>query len=158
MPSQAMKGSAAAVESAFLGVPAVAVSLYISDRSKTCFKRAAQIARCAIDCVLEHELESHSVININIPCTERDDAPIPEIRVVAMNAAPGTDGYERRVSPVGQVYYWPSGSGMEFTHTAPESDVEALGEGFVTITPLSYVMTDHARLQMWSERLTINDR
>jgi 5'-nucleotidase len=144
---------AAAVESAFLGVPAIAVSLSIGDRARTCFPRAAQIARQAIDRVLEYELEAHSVININIPRTESADAPIPEMRIVEMNAAPGTDGYERRANPSGQVYYWASGSGLEFTHTAPESDAEAMDEGFVTITPLTYVMTDHPRLQIWRERL-----
>ncbi len=144
---------AAAVESAFLGVPAIAVSLYIDDRARTCFPRAAEIARHAIDRVLEHELDAHSVININIPPTEVPDAPMPEIRVVEMNAAPGTDGYERRVNPSGHVYYWASGNGMEFTHTAPESDVEAIAEHYVTVTPLTYVMTDHARFQLWRERL-----
>ncbi len=144
---------AAAVESAFLGVPAIAISLHLGDRSKTRYVRAAKIARTVIDKVLEHKLDAHSVININIPRTESDDAPMPSIRVVEMNAAAGTDAYERRVSPFGQVYYWVSGDGMEFTHTAPESDVEALLERCVTVTPLTYVLTDHARLQTWKERL-----
>lgn len=147
---------AAAMESAFLGVPAIAVSLHIGERDKTRYGRAARIARAAIDRVLESAeggLDSHSVININIPLTERDDAPMPQIRVVEMNAAPGTDSYVRRVSPAGQVYYWAAGSGMEFTHTAPDTDVEALLEHCITVTPLTYVMTDHARLQTWKERL-----
>ena len=143
----------AAVESAFLGVPAIAVSLFYKDLARTHYERAAEIARMAIDRVLEHELDSHSVININVPLTECADAPMPELRVVQMNAAPGTDGYERRVNPYGHAYYWPSGSGMEFTHTARDSDVEALGERFVTITPLSYVLTDDARLGTWKQRL-----
>jgi len=42
---------------------------------------------------------------------------------------------------------------MEFTHTMPDSDVEALVEGCVTITPLTYSLTDHPRLQTWMERL-----
>ncbi len=144
---------AAAVESAFLGVPAIAVSLHLGVRPNTCYPRAAEIARSAIDRVLRHELDPHGVININVPRTERPDAPIPPIRVVAMNTAPGIDGYQRRESPGGQVYYWPSGSGMEFSHTAPDTDVEALFEPAITITPLSYSMTDHARLQTWRERL-----
>ena len=78
---------------------------------------------------------------------------MPPLRVVEMNAAPGTDGYERRASPAGQEYYWPSGTGMEFTHTAPDTDVEALFEHCATVTPLTYVLTDHARLQTWKERL-----
>jgi 5'-nucleotidase len=143
---------AAAVESAFLGVPALAVSLHLGpDLSRVDYARAAHIARTVIDRVLEHELDRHAVININIPLTTSPDAPIPEIRVVEMNTAPGIDAYDRRVSPYGQVYYWAAGDGMEFTHTAPESDVEALREGYVTVTPLTYALTDYARLQSWKE-------
>lgn len=144
---------AAAVESAFLGVPAIAVSLHLGDRRRTCYGRAAAIAREAIDRVLAHELDAHGVVNINVPRTEREDLPMPPIRVVAMNTAPGIDGYDRRTSPHGQVYYWPAGSGMEFAHTAPDTDVEALAEGAVTVTPLTYAMTDYPRLQTWRERL-----
>jgi 5'-nucleotidase len=145
---------AAAVESAFLGVPAIAVSLFRGkDLSKVNFKRAGQIARAAIDRVVKYQLDQHSVTNINIPRTESDDAPIPEIRVVEMNAAPGIDSYDRRESPYGQVYYWAQGDGMRFTHTSPESDVEALREGYITVTPLTYALTDYARLQTWKERL-----
>lgn len=149
---------AAAVESAFLGVPAIAVSLHLGNRRATCYGRAAEIAREAIDRVLAHELDAHGVVNINVPRTERADLPMPPIRVVAMNTAPGIDGYERRESPNGQLYYWPAGSGMEFTHTGPDTDVEALAEGAVTVTPLSYAMTDYARLQTWRERLLPRER
>lgn len=144
---------AAAVESAFLGVPAIAVSLHLGDRSQIRYGRAAEIARKAIDRVLQHRLDRHGVININVPRVESDDMPVPEIRVVEMNIAPGADGYERRVSPDGKVYYWSMGSGMEFTHTTPDSDVEALLERYITITPLSYALTDYARLQTWRERV-----
>ncbi|MBX3374595.1 MAG: 5'/3'-nucleotidase SurE [Phycisphaeraceae bacterium] len=144
---------AAAVESAFLGVPAIAVSLHLGDRNRTCFQRAAQIARSAIDRILRHHIDRHSVINVNIPRTEAPDAQTPPMRVVEMNVAPGVDGYERRESPSGHVYYWSSGSGMEFAHTAPESDVEALLERYITVTPLTYCLTDHARLRTWQERI-----
>lgn len=148
---------AAAVESAFLGVPAIATSLHLAgDRSNVRYRRAAQIARHAIDRILESvngRLEPHTVMNVNVPRTESDDAAIPPMRVVQMNTAPGTDAYEQRVSPYGKVYYWASGDGMQFTHTAPRSDVEALLERCITITPLSFDMTDHARLRTWKDRL-----
>jgi len=73
--------------------------------------------------------------------------------VVAMNTAAGVDGYERRVGPAGQVYYWPCGNGMEFVYARPGTDVEALAEHCVTITPLSYDLSDHGRIEMWRERL-----
>jgi 5'-nucleotidase len=144
---------AAAVESAFLGVPAIAVSLHIGDSGRTHYGRAAQIAREAIDEILKHPLDRHSVINVNIPVTQAADAPMPPIKVVTMNTAPGSDDYERRVSPMGQVYYWARGTGMDFTHTAAESDVEALMQRCITVTPLTFAMTDHARMQSWRERL-----
>jgi len=144
---------AAAVESAFLGVPAIAVSLHIGTPARTCWSRAGQIARDAIDRVLKYRLDRHGVVNINVPRTEDRNMADPPIKVVAMNAAPGTDGYERRTSPNGGVYYWPAGNGMEFTHTAPDTDVEALWEGCVTVTPLMYALTDYPRLQTWKERL-----
>ena len=144
---------AAAVESAFLGVPAIAVSLHLGGKRKTCYPRAAWIARQVVDRVLEHPLDDHGVININVPRTESADAPMPDVMVVGMNAAAGVDTYERRVSPHGQVYYWPVGDGMEFAHTAPESDVEALCDRHVTVTPLNYVLTDDTRMRTWKERL-----
>ncbi|MEM7203177.1 MAG: 5'/3'-nucleotidase SurE [Planctomycetota bacterium] len=150
---------AAAVESAFLGVPAIAVSLHLGDHDKIEYGRAAAIGRTIIDRVLEHPLDDHAVISINIPRTETPDAPVPPVRVVGMNAAAGTDHYERRESPHGKAYYWPVGDGMGFAHTAPESDVEALLEGYVTVTPLSYVMHDETGLPIWRDRLeAVGDR
>ncbi len=143
----------AAVESAFLGVPSIAVSLHLGDRSRTHFARAAQIARHGIDQVLQWPLDPHRIINLNVPRTESADAPLPPIRVVGMNVGAGIDGYERRSAPGGQVYYWPSGNGMEFTHTAEDSDVEALAERFMTITPLYYDLTDRPALSAWKDRL-----
>lgn len=144
---------AAAVEGAFLGVPAIAVSLHLGkNRKETQYARAAQIARAAIDRVLQHPLDAHRVININVPVTERADAPVPPIRVVRMNVAAGIDGYERRVAPDGRPYYWPNGNGMEFFHTAEDTDVEALSQRCITVTPLFYDLTD-ASLAAWHARL-----
>ncbi|MCA9291848.1 MAG: 5'/3'-nucleotidase SurE [Phycisphaerales bacterium] len=144
---------AAAVESAFLGVPAIAVSLHLGDRTKTCYERAAQIARVAIDRILEFPADPHEVVNVNVPRTESPDAPMPPIRIAEMNTASDAGGYERRESPGGHVYYWANGSGLDFTHTAPGSDVETLLSRHVVVTPLNYDVTDHARLQTWRDRL-----
>ena len=144
---------AAAVEAAFLGVPAIAVSLHIGTPAKTRYARAAEIARSLIDRVLEPPIDPHSVININVPRTESDDRPMPAVRVVDMNKAAGSSRYDCRQSPDGRDYYWACGSGLDFDHTAGGSDVEALLAGEATITPLDYDLTDHARMTTWRERL-----
>lgn len=144
---------AAAIESAFLGVPAIAVSLHLNNRERTCYDRAAEIARIVIDKVLENVLEPHDVVNINIPICETVDRSMPEIKVVDMNAAGDLGYYDKRVSPDGRTYYWAAGDGMAFEHTAQGSDVEALKQGFATVTPLNYVLTHTDRMSVWRERI-----
>ena len=144
---------AAAIESAFLGVPAIAVSLFIGRRDVICYERAASIARHVIDKVLESEINPHEVVNINIPICETKDMPIPQIKVVEMNAAGDLGFYDKRQSPDGRTYYWAAGDGMAFAHTAKGSDVEALKAGFATVTPLDYVLTNTQRMTLWSDRL-----
>lgn len=144
---------AAAIESAFLGVPAIAVSLYLANRDAICYDRGAEIARTIIDRVLENKLENHEVINVNIPICETPDMPMPEVKVVDMNAAGDLGYYDKRTSPDGRTYYWAAGDGMAFAHTAQGSDVEALKQGYATVTPLNYVLTDTDRMGIWKERL-----
>ncbi|MFG0306659.1 MAG: 5'/3'-nucleotidase SurE [Phycisphaerales bacterium JB040] len=74
---------AAAIEAAFLGVPAVAVSLHLG-RGNPDFGAGARHARRAIERVIaadgkgpgEVGLDPHEVININVP---RCEAPAPEV-------------------------------------------------------------------------------
>ncbi|MDP6987314.1 MAG: 5'/3'-nucleotidase SurE [Phycisphaerales bacterium] len=145
---------AAAIESAFLGVPSIAVSLYLKDRDRIFWDRAAELARITINHILAtRPLTPHEVLNVNIPPIESPDAPMPPIRVVGMNAAPLREGFERRISPAGQIYYWSSSEGMQFTATTAGSDVDLIRAGNITVTPLSYVMTDADRVQEWRESL-----
>ena len=144
---------AAAIESAFLGVPSIAVSLHLKNRSLTCYDRAAQIARTVIDKVLENALEPHEVMNINVPACESEDRPMPEIKVVDMNASGDLGYYDKRLAPDGRTYYWAAGDGMAFEHTAVGSDVEALKQGFATVTPLNYVLTHTDTMELWRNRI-----
>ncbi len=147
---------AAAMESAFLGVPSIAVSLLIRDRERIQWKRAAKHARTIVDRVLEHPLQPHDVININLPKTEDPEAPLPVVRVVPMNTAPLAECYERRQSPAGQLYYWAAGTGLNFLHTAEGSDVEAIFDGAATVTPLSFDMTADESLELWKQRVDVS--
>ncbi len=144
---------AAAIESAFLGVPSIAVSLHLKNRERTCYDRAATIARGIIDKVLENNLEPHEVININVPACETPDMPMPAIKVVDMNASSVLGHYDKRSAPDGRTYYWAAGDGMAFAHTAEGSDVEALKQGYATVTPLDYVLTHIKRMDVWTSRL-----
>lgn len=177
---------AAAIEAAFLGIPAIAVSLHLG-RHQPHFAAAAAHARWAIERVLAANLlEPGACLSINIPRTEdpvaaslerlstqqslgpagpdRDDdlgsdydpwAQLP-IRVGPMNTHGLVDVYERRVNPAGDVYYWAAGNGLDFHSTDPGSDVDLLFARSITVTPLSFDLTDHATIASWHERLERN--
>ncbi len=147
---------AAALEAAFLGVPAIAVSLMIGPGEPD-FDCGAAHARRAIEAILAHgPLAPHTCLSINIPPRETHDARRHEplrLRVCPMNTHGLHDGYERRVSPAGDVYYWSNRSGLEFRQTDPGSDVELLFAGSITITPLKYDLTRHDHLPLWRGEL-----
>lgn len=144
---------AAAIEGAFLGVPAIAVSLHISTWKKTRFDVAARHAREVIDRILAaNALEPHTVLNMNLPVTE-SDGPLPPVHVVPMNLSGMRDKYDRRTSPGGQTYFWAAGDGLDFHNTAEGSDLEAIFNRNITVTPLKYDLTDHERLAQWRNHL-----
>lgn len=142
---------AAALEAAFLGVPAIAVSMHI-DLARPDFDRGAAVAREVIDRLLAGGLpDRHEVLSINIPATEHlPDEPV--VTVCPMNTHALVDRYERRVSPSGDAYYWASGHGLDFRGTDPGTDVHELFERRVTVTPLGFDLTRHERLKFWKDR------
>ncbi|MCC6659997.1 MAG: 5'/3'-nucleotidase SurE [Phycisphaerales bacterium] len=143
---------AAALEGAFLGVPAIAVSLHIGGKRPD-FAAAARHARRAIEALIAGGLPAaHECLSINIPVTEADGPP-PPIRVCPMNTHGLVDKYDPRVSPAGGAYYWASGHGLDFRGTEPASDVAFLLQRCITVTPLTYDLTRHATLDKWRSRL-----
>jgi 5'/3'-nucleotidase len=143
---------AAAIESAFLGVPSIAVSLHIGP-GKPRFEVAARHAATVIGLLVAGGLPApHECLSINIPVMQ-EDGPLPPIRVCPMNTHGLVDTYERRVSPAGDVYYWATGHGLDFHQTEPGSDVDALLARNITVTPLMYDLTQHGALEGWRRRL-----
>jgi 5'-nucleotidase len=149
---------AAAIEAAFIGVPAIAVSLHIdreldADRGSPDYERAAKVARRVIDRLVLGGLPGkHEMLSINIPATGRlvED---PEIVVCPMNTHAMVDRYDERRTPHGRRYYWSAGSGLDFHGADEGTDVPELLKGNVTVTPLLFDLTAHDRLAHWNGRL-----
>lgn len=133
---------AAAIEGAFYRRTAIAVSLEY-DKKIEDFPTAARHARHVIEQILAHKPADGSLFNVNIPVLER--GPIKGVKVMPQNVSPYYEKFDRRVNPRGRTYFW---SSPEFLCPDPHpgSDVEALAEGYITVTPLKFDLTDHARL------------
>ncbi len=135
---------AAAIEGAFFRRTSIAVSLEYTKPKPLDFARAADLARRVIEQILTHPLAGGTLFNVNIPSLEK--GPIRGIRVVPQNVAPYVETYDRRIDPRGRVYFW-SGPDFRCPEPHPDTDVTALAEGFITVTPLQFNLTHAALLE-----------
>lgn len=127
---------AAAIEGAILGRPAVALSMQLYRDMD--YKRAAIISRQIIDQIVRQGLSPRVVWNVNIP--EIKPGWPRGIRVVPQSIQAALDRLERRSDPSGREYYWLSGDFGELDD-AMETDLHAVREGFVSVTPLRFDLT-----------------
>ena len=127
---------AAAIEGAFFGITSIAVSLEYNDRAR--YDAAARIAVNLIRQILEQKSDAPQLYNINIPTIATHQEA--QVKVVPMGLQRYGQDFIKRQDPKGRVYYWASGEPPP-AETAHETDVSALKNGNITVTPLGYDMT-----------------
>jgi 5'-nucleotidase len=94
-------------------------------------------------------------LNVNIP-----NVDFQEIRghqVVPMGQRVYKDRVEYREDPWGRPYYWQGGV-VVMTGNQPGTDVHAVSEGFVSITPVSLDWTDYALADELEKSFAHSDR
>lgn len=129
---------AAAIEAAFYGVPAVAVSL--DHRGQPDFDQAAAVARSVISMACDHGWSPGAILNINIPALEK--GPPKGVRLVRQSNRMMWEKFEQADDPFGQRYLWLTG-GFDVVDEA-ETDLAAINEHYVTVTPLLVNLTSEA--------------
>ncbi|HEX7416535.1 MAG TPA: 5'/3'-nucleotidase SurE [Steroidobacteraceae bacterium] len=134
---------AAAIEGRYLGLPAVAVSLCTEPDGGRHFASAAAIARRIVEQMLRAPLEGSMILNVNVP-----DLPLERIRGFRSTRL----GYRHRAEqvmrasdPRGRPVYWIGAAGPQ-QEAGPGTDFHAVGEGYVSVTPLQVDLTRHAAL------------
>jgi 5'-nucleotidase len=133
---------AAAMESVVWGVPGIAVSL--DDFYQWDFSYAADFAARLADRVLRSGMNGAVLLNVNVP-----SAPPDQIRGVAVTRLGKRiyrDELIKRTDPFGRDYYWIGGeipSGVEEEGT----DVWAVTQNLVSITPIRMDLTNHALME-----------
>ena len=132
---------AAAIEGAFFGVTSVAVSLEYDEHAR--FDKAARLAREIVCRILDQKGAEPQLYNLNIPTAALSGTP--EVCVVPMHVTRYGDTFEKRQDPWGREYFWLKGGPAPFV-AGHETDLSALAQGKVTITPLDYNMTRQSAL------------
>jgi 5'-nucleotidase len=132
---------AAAIEGAFFGITSIAVSLEYNE--PPLFEKAASLARQVIEHVLERKGQEPQLYNLNIPMAALGAGRL--LKVVPMGVARYGERYEKRVDPRGRNYYWATNEPppMAGEH---ETDLTALAQGHMTLTPLDFDMTKRSIL------------
>jgi 5'-nucleotidase len=136
---------AAAIEGAFFKCTSIACSLEYTRARPLDFARAAALTRQVVEQIMARQPPRGTLFNVNIP--ELEKGPVRGIRVVPQNVVPYVEGsYDRRVDPRGRVYFWAS---AEFScpDPHPDTDVMALADGYITVTPLDFDLTQRLLLQ-----------
>ncbi len=133
---------AAAIEGAFFEITSIAVSLEYDEHAR--YDRAAELACQVIQQILPQQSAGHVLYNLNIPLAALQGTP--QLRVVPMSVARYGEQFERRIDPRGRSYYWAANDAQP-PDGLGDSDLTALREGFVTLTPLNYDLTHQRRLE-----------
>lgn len=128
----------AAREAAIMDVPAIAMS--VTSHYPKHYEYAAKLAVQLSKYVCEKKLRCGTLLNVNVPDLPEDE--IKGILLTRQGESTWNDYYEERVDPYGGKYFWLKGE-MEIIDTELERDVVALKNGYVSITPVHFDLTDY---------------
>lgn len=135
---------AAAIEGSFYRHVSIAVSLEYTKPKPLDFPKAAALARGVIEQILAHKPGPGHLFNVNIPSLEK--GPVAGVRVVPQNVSPYVEQFDRRTDPRGRTYFWTS-SVLHCPDPHPDTDVSALAESYITVTPLQFDLTNSTQLE-----------
>jgi len=124
----------AAMEAVLYHVPAIAVSLdsYTEPR----FEAAAAFAARLAPIVVSKGLPELTLLNVNVP-----HSPVQGIRVTRQGRRIYRDKLIERTDPMGRPYYWIGGE-RPTGHTEEEgTDLWAVAQGYISVTPIRLDMT-----------------
>lgn len=136
---------AAAMAGVISGVPGVAVSLAGPwDAPEWDFTAAAAFAAALVADIARTGVEPDVLLNVNVP-----DRPLTEIRGVEVTRAGRriyADELIERRDPAGRRYYWIGGE-TPGGHAEPGTDITALEDGKISVTPIHLDMTNHRLIE-----------
>ena len=146
---------AGAVEGTLLGIRSIAVSQELSAPNVAPkFPVAEQILPRLIKKLIEAAIPSGTFFNVNIPNRSIEKIGCTELTVQGKKNWDGLFVDERHDNR-GNPYFWLAFRKSD-TKLDENSDVKALQQGNISITPLQVDMTDYATLQQLSQRLELN--
>lgn len=127
----------AAMEGTLLGVPSIAVSL--ASRSDHIFDTACFYSILISKYVLDKGLPKDTLLNVNVPNLSK--AKIKGVIVTRQGKRIYEEPVVEKTDPRGKKYYWIGGDELDYINIE-NSDIEAVNEGYVSVTPIKLDFTN----------------
>lgn len=141
----------AAMEGALAGIPSIALSQAHSREGladTAPFSAASAWAERALTPLIGRPMDHRTLVNINFPPRAPDD--VRGIKIVRQGFHNyGRSQVVKRTDPRGYNYYWFGLAPIEHT-PGHQTDLEAIADGYVTVTPLHLDLTHEPSLAVMS--------
>lgn len=129
----------AATEGTILGIPSMAIS--INTFTNPLWDTAKIVAREVLERFISGSLPPETLVNVNVP-----NLPYEELkgtRITSMGRSRYHETFERRTDPRGNEYFWMDGE-LKLLDENGDTDLRAIEEGYVSLTPLGLDLTRHS--------------
>lgn len=144
---------AAALQGAFQGIPTFALS---ADFGCQDFQTLADIFKEMLPVFMEREKGNSFFYSLNFPALSR--AEIKGVKTTTISNKRMVENFERRQNPYGTDYFWhvydDVNQGSQGGYAGPSeregdylTDVEAVAQGYISLTPIKLDYLDHEKLK-----------
>jgi len=137
----------AAMEASIEGISAIGFS-YQDYSFEADFSLSQQVASEVIHKLMNKELPSHALYNVNIPKVSM--AKYKGLKICRQAKAKWKENFVERTDPTGKKYFWLTGEFQNFDK-GKDTDVYALDKGYASIVPVQYDLTDHVLFRELSQ-------
>ncbi|KRO88252.1 MAG: 5'/3'-nucleotidase SurE [Bacteroidetes bacterium] len=133
----------AAIEASIEGIPAIGFSL-LDYRWNADFESIKSFIKKITVEAMKQGIPKGNALNVNFPKLKEGD--IKGIKICRQAKAHWIEKFDKRKSPQGKEYYWLTG---EFINQddGEDSDEWALKNGFISVVPIKFDMTDHSNIK-----------
>ena len=134
---------AAAMEATVMGIPAVAIS-YVGELHEELTGWEGVVRSILKGIVCRGEMPPDTLFNVNLPAL--DPAEVKGVKVTALGRRQYSEAITRAKDPSGREYFW-IGGGVPKWKGTPDSDFQAVADGYVSVTPLHLDLTNYRLLE-----------
>jgi 5'-nucleotidase len=134
----------AALEAVIANIPALAVSV-AAGASHEDFAYAASFVKDLVQDIGPANFPINTLLNVNIPRTS--EGPVTGVKVTSQGVRKYENSVEVRKDPRGKEYYWLCGEAVKLD-TSPASDLAALEQRAISLTPLQADLTNYNSMEL----------